>query len=130
MEINNDGFDALLDMYKSDIRSMINFMQLNKDSINLDSVTLSNIIMDNIVQELKVCEDYNKIINLLHEISIQYNYDKKTIIKKLLNYIIRYESKYITDDFLILCKTVLHNTELETYNMIKFIVLNLISLIH
>ena len=130
VEINNDGFDALLDMYKSDIRSMINFMQLNKDSINLDSVTLSNIIMDNIVQELKVCEDYNKIINLLHEISIQYNYDKKTIIKKLLNYIIRHEPTYINDDFLILCKTVLHNTELETYNMIKFTVLNLISLIH
>ena len=34
VSINNDGYEALLDMYKSDIRSMINFMQLNKDSIN------------------------------------------------------------------------------------------------
>ena len=32
--------------------------------------------------------------------------------------------------FLVLCKTVLHENDLETYNMIKFVVLNLNSLIH
>ena len=130
VSINNDGYEALLDMYKSDIRSMINFMQLNKDSLNLDAVTLSNVIMDNLLENIKVSTDYKDIINLLHDISIQYNYDKKTIIKKLLNYIIRYKTKYINEDFLVLCKTVLHNTDLETYNMIKFVVLNLHSLIH
>jgi replication factor C subunit 3/5 len=130
VSINNDGYEALLDMYKSDIRSMINFMQLNKDSINLDNVTLSNVIMDDILEKIKHSTNYKNIINLLHDISIQYNYDKKTIIKKLLNYIIRYKTKYINEDFLILCKTVLHENDLETYNMIKFVVLNLNSLIH
>ncbi len=130
VSINNDGYEALLDMYKSDIRSMINFMQLNKDSINLDNVTLSNVIMDNILEKIKLSTNYKDIINLLHDISIQYNYDKKTIIKKLLNYIIRYKTKYINEDFLVLCKTVLHENDLETYNMIKFVVLNLNSLIH
>ncbi len=130
VSINNDGYEALLDMYKSDIRSMINFMQLNKDSINLDNVTLSNVIMDDILEKIKLSTNYKDIINLLHDISIRYNYDKKTIIKKLLNYIIRYKTKYINEDFLILCKTVLHENDLETYNMIKFVVLNLNSLIH
>ena len=130
VSINNDGYEALLDMYKSDIRSMINFMQLNKDSINLDNVTLSNVIMDNILEKIKLSTNYKDIINLLHDISIRYNYDKKTIIKKLLNYIIRYKTKYINEDFLVLCKTVLHENDLETYNMIKFVVLNLNSLIH
>ena len=64
-------------MYKSDIRSMINFMQLNKDSINLDNVTLSNVIMDNILEKIKLSTNYKDIINLLHDISIRYNYDKK-----------------------------------------------------
>ena len=86
--------------------------------------------MDDILEKIKLSTNYKDIINLLHDISIRYNYDKKTIIKKLLNYIIRYKTKYINEDFLILCKTVLHENDLETYNMIKFVVLNLNSLIH
>ena len=128
LSINENGYDSLLDMYKSDIRSMINFMQLNKDAIKLDSVTLSNTIMSNILDKIKKQQDYKHIIHYLHDISIQYNHDKKTIIKKLLNYIIRNESDYVNEDFLILCKTVLHNADLEVYSMLKFTILNLLML--
>ncbi len=130
VSIKNDGYDALLDMYKSDIRSMINFMQLNKDSSNLEKLTLSNIIMSNIFNKIKHANNCEEVIELIHNTSIQYNQDKKSIVKKLLNYIIRYETSYVNEEFLILCKTSLHNTELETYNMMKYVILNLISLIH
>ena len=129
LNIDDEGYDALLDMYKSDIRSMINFMQLNKDVMKLDKVTLSNTIMKNIFDKIKNKEDFNSIIQYIHDISIQYNHDKKTIIKKLLNYIIRMQPKYVTEEYIIFCKTILHDTNIEIYNILKYTILKLLALI-
>jgi len=128
IKINDTGYDALLYMYKSDIRSMINFMQLNQESSNLGKVALSNEIMENIFSKITNKQDYRSIIQYLHEISIQYNHDKKTIVKKLLNYIIGSKKEYIHHEFLNICETVMHDSELEIYNMLKYVILSMQAL--
>lgn len=128
IKINDTGYDALLYMYKSDIRSMINFMQLNQESSDLGNVALSNEIMEILFSKITNKEDYNTIIQYLHKISIQYNHDKKTIVKKFLNYIIASKKEYIHYDFLNICETVMHDSELEIYNLLKYVILSMQAL--
>ena len=102
-------------MYKSDIRSMINFMQLNQESSNLGNVALSNEIMENIFLKIMKKENFQKTIDYIHEISVQYNHDKKTILKKFFNYIIHTKPKLINYEFLNICETVMHDNNIDIY---------------
>lgn len=128
VNINENGYDALLYMYKSDIRSMINFMQLNQESPNLGNVALSNEIMENIFTKIIQKDNFQKIIDYIHEISVQYNHDKKTILKKFFNYIIQTKPQHINFDFLNICETVMHDNNIDIYNTLKYIILSMQSL--
>ena len=128
VNINENGYDALLYMYKSDIRSMINFMQLNQESPNLGNVALSNEIMENIFTKIIQKDTFQKIIDYIHEISVQYNHDKKTILKKFFNYIIHTKPQLINFDFLNICETVMHDNNIDIYNTLKYIILSMQSL--
>ena len=96
-------------LYKSDIRSMINFIQSNQ---NVDGESL-NIIDSDIWEELleKVIkrEKLEIITSYIHKISINYNIDKKNIIKDFLNYIIKNHSKYVDSNFLDFVENLVHS---------------------
>ena len=96
-------------LYKSDIRSMINFIQSNQ---NLENESL-NIIDDNVWESLLkkiLCKEKTEsITKYIHQISIDYNIDKKNIIKDFLNYIIKTHSKYINDKLLDFIENLLHS---------------------
>ena len=76
-------------LYRSDIRSMINFMQSNQD-VNPDDF---NIIDTDVWEKLYLLvrskTNLSVIVNNINNMSIKYNIDKKNIIKDFLNYIIR-----------------------------------------
>jgi DNA polymerase III delta prime subunit len=76
-------------LHKSDIRSMINFIQSNQ---NIKEANI-HIIDDNVWSELytmfKKGDDLNKLLLFVNNTSITYNIDKKNIIKDFFNYIIR-----------------------------------------
>jgi replication factor C subunit 3/5 len=76
-------------LYKSDIRSMINFMQSNQnikeDSINI----IDDSVWNNLHNKIKKGVDINVLSLFVNETSLKYNIDKKNIIKDFLNYIIR-----------------------------------------
>jgi len=76
-------------LYKSDIRSMINFMQSNQnikeDSINI----IDDAVWNNLHNKIKKGDDINVLSLFVNETSLKYNIDKKNIIKDFLNYIIR-----------------------------------------
>jgi len=76
-------------LYKSDIRSMINFMQSNQnikeDNINI----IDDDIWNTLHNKIKKGDDINVLSLFVNETSLKYNIDKKNIIKDFLNYIIR-----------------------------------------
>jgi replication factor C subunit 3/5 len=76
-------------LYKSDIRSMINFMQSNQnikeDNINI----IDDAIWNTLHNKIKKGDDINVLSLFVNETSLKYNIDKKNIIKDFLNYIIR-----------------------------------------
>jgi replication factor C subunit 3/5 len=99
-------------LYKSDIRSMINFMQSNQDLVKLDIEEIK--IIDNDVwrdllnMQLKK-ENIEKIQIFVQKISRNYNIDKKNIIKDFLNYIIRNHNEYINSKFLNFVENLMHS---------------------
>jgi replication factor C subunit 3/5 len=98
-------------LYKSDIRSMINFMQSNQNIVKDDSDfhIIDNDVWENLLKMLAKSEKIDNIYSFVHSISIQYNIDKKNIIKDFLNYIIRNHPQYLCSEFLSFIENLMHS---------------------
>ena len=115
LNLSENSLECIQKLYKSDIRSMINFMQSNQDIVkqNINNDFKFNIIDNNIwetlIEMLLKKEKINTLNNYIYLISIKYNIDKKNIIKDFLNYIIRNYSKYVNTQFLEFVENLLHS---------------------
>ena len=99
-------------LYKSDIRSMINFMQSNQDLVKYaeqDIKIIDHDIWNSLLQMLIQREKLELMQIFIHNVSIQYNIDKKNIIKDFLNYIIRNHNAYLSADFLDFVENLMHS---------------------
>jgi replication factor C subunit 3/5 len=111
LNMSQKSISQIQKLYKSDIRSMINFMQSNQDIINFDNAfnIIDNDIWNNLLNMLIKREKIDSIKDYVHLISTQYNIDKKNIIKDFLNYIIRIHPKYLNKDFLNYVENLMHS---------------------
>jgi replication factor C subunit 3/5 len=126
LNISHKSLYAIQKLYKSDIRSMINFMQSNQDIIKFDSkeeasiCIIDNDIWENIIEKIKKREKIENICSYVHLISIKYNIDKKNIIKDFLNYIIRNKPQSISPEFLNFVENLMHSQNLNNKNHIFY----------
>jgi replication factor C subunit 3/5 len=67
-------------LYKSDIRSMINFIQSNQNIETEMLKIIDNDVWDELLNKIIQREKISNINNLIHLISINYNIDKKNIL--------------------------------------------------
>ena len=116
-------------LYKSDIRSMINFMQSNQhikdDDFNIIDETvwlaLYTMIKDKSVPRAN-------IIDFINITSLKYNIDKKNIIKDFLNYIIRNKREQITAPFLNFVENIMHFEDCKNSHYVNYSLSKLSSL--
>jgi replication factor C subunit 3/5 len=116
LNFNEKSLENIQKMYKSDIRSMINFMQSNQEIIKINNDDNMFNIIDNDVWKTLTNKLINKekielLCNYIYNISIKYNIDKKNIIKDYLNYIIRNKPTIVTSEFLNFVENLLHSQE-------------------
>jgi replication factor C subunit 3/5 len=119
LKLEEKSLSCIQKLYKSDIRSMINFMQSKQDiTKNIqknenNNETEFNIIDNDVWEELILkitkCEKLEILNDFVCEISIKYNIDKKNIIKDFLNYIIRKYPKYTNTQFLDFVENLMHS---------------------
>ncbi len=124
LNMSNKSLACIQQLYKSDIRSMINFMQTNQDIVikqhNTEECELYFNIIDNNVWDTlmkKISnkeEDINSLFQHVHNISTIYNIDKKNIIKDFLNYIIRNHTTIVTSEFLNFVENIMHSDNSNT----------------
>ena len=140
ININEKSLECIQKLYKSDIRSMINFMQSNQsnfkhDNFNNDNFNNDNfnIIDNNVWLSLtnKILKKYSLdiLVSDIHNISIKYNIDKKNIIKDYLNYIIRNKSNLITSQFLDFVENLTHSQESNNQIFVNYSLSRLSSFI-
>ena len=135
ININEKSLECIQKLYKSDIRSMINFMQSNQSNFKHDNFKHDNfnIIDNNVWLSLtnKILKKYSLdiLVSDIHNISIKYNIDKKNIIKDYLNYIIRNKSNLITSQFLDFVENLMHSQESNNQIFVNYSLSRLSSFI-
>ena len=102
---------SIQELYKSDMRSMINFMQSNQDIINSKQIVyiIDSNVWENVTSMIENRENIENVKEYIHQISVEYNIDKKNIINDYLNYIIRNQTKYVNKDFLNFVENIIHS---------------------
>ena len=110
LNISDEVIGSIQNMYHSDIRSMINYIQSNQLSINASDL---NIITNEVWAILfKTFKRNTSLLNIekhVDTISTTYNIDKKNIVKEFVNYIIRNKKVPLTMDFCGFVENILHS---------------------
>ena len=100
LNLNKKSLNLIQKLYKSDIRSMINFIQSNQNMKDDDINIIDDSVWNELYNKIKNGEELTTLIVFTNEISRMYNIDKKNIIKDFLNYIIRnYDSMNVPKYF-------------------------------
>lgn len=122
LKLSDSVIDTIQKLYHSDIRSMINFMQLNQNITEWETNIITDAIWENIHNMLYDNEsNRTKIIMYIHEISIQYNTDKRTIMKNYFEYIIRNKKEYVNAAFLNMVEVLMHSNDSSIENMMNYL---------
>ena len=115
LNLSFKSLSCIQQLYKSDIRSMINFMQSNQDIVkfqakeNYEFKIIDCEIWETLIEKIRKREKVENLNIFVYDVSIQYNIDKKNIIKDFLNYIIRSHSNLINKDFLSFVENIMHS---------------------
>jgi DNA polymerase III delta prime subunit len=117
-------------LYKSDIRSMINFMQSNQTIKEDDINIIDDSVWNNLHNKIKNGEDIHKLSLFVNETSLKYNIDKKNIIKDFLNYIIR--NCYIKNvpEYLNFVESIIHFEDCKNSYYVNYSLVRLSALLH
>jgi DNA polymerase III delta prime subunit len=109
LNLSLETLEKVQKLYKSDMRSMINFIQLCVQS-NLKLEDEINIINDKICEDIeeKIIGDQMIVEKYLYDISLINNIEKNNLIKIIFNYIINNKREKITPKFLKYMENIIH----------------------
>jgi replication factor C subunit 3/5 len=116
--------NTLHNIYKSDIRSIINFLQLNQN-INKNEWK-TKMLNDDVLYNLHSTisgksNTLDDIVSYIHNISKQYNIDKKTILLSYFNIVIRKNLIPITNELLLSIEHIIHNNQLNSIDLLNYL---------
>jgi len=121
LNINDNIIKSTQQLYKSDIRSMINYMQTNQDVFTSDYKIINNDTLENIYIKIIRNNNLSEFMEYIRNISIEYNIDTKNIIKFLINYIIRVKQEKINKEFLDVVEKIMHNPNCKNNHYIGYV---------
>ena len=128
LNLSQKTLSCIQKLYKSDIRSMINFMQSNQNLENESLNIIDNEVWEELLKKISNREKIENISNYIHSISINYNIDKKNIIKDFLNYIIKTYPKYVNNKFLDFVENLMHSQNQNINTHVNYLISRLSSL--
>ena len=133
LSLTEKSLHLIQKLYKSDIRSMINFMQSNQD-VNPDDFNIIDAsVWENLYCKIQDNIELSIIVNEVNDMSIKYNIDKKNIIKDFLNYIIRYKYAGIYNkmpEYLNFIENIMHFEDCKNSYYVSYLISQLSSLIN
>ena len=120
LNIENDIIENIQHTYQSDIRSIINFLQLNptisKKNTNLITKEELNIIYYKLQHD-----SLDDTIKFIHNLSISYNIDKKNILLHFFSYLMR--DLNIIEPFICdFAETIIHSNCINNNNLLKYFI--------
>ena len=125
--ISEDAINSIQTMYHSDIRSMINFLQLNQNlqMKEWEKNVINGSLLETIYKKIKSECSVSEFIRYIHTISIQYNVDKKHIIQSFFNHLIRTHSSDVTESLLDVIANMTHTVDINLDDLLTYFYVSL-----
>ena len=123
LPLSETDIQTIQKTYRSDIRSMINFIQLNQNLSNWNGSIITNDIWNQIYM-LHCGSHVNELRQFIQDISIKYNIDKQSIFIKYFNYIIRNKTQNINQQFLDNMEVITHTEKSDLNTILDYFCLN------
>lgn len=121
INISIDKLKSIQNMFKSDIRSMINYIQANQ--IDLNNKEVINIcVWEELTSILKCKNNYTNANTFIFNISKKYKVDVKHLIKYYFNYIISNHSNLIKHSFIKFTEFITHLNDQNTHHIVSYII--------
>jgi len=120
LNMGDGSIKLIQNLYGSDMRSMINFMQSNQNVLDSHFNIIDTVVWETLHNHFIKREQLAVVDSYIQNISINYNIDKKNIIKDYLNYIIRNKPHLLTSEFLNFIENVMHNQDFKNANFIHY----------
>lgn len=100
-------------MFRSDVRSMINYLQCNKNTFKKNNAIISNKVFQNLVE--RIVNDNQKSFNeYIYLYSVKFNIDRIELIHQLVSYIITNYVDSMSNTLLQKIQFIMHN---KLYNI-------------
>jgi replication factor C subunit 3/5 len=142
--LDDDTISKIQELFKSDLRSMINFLQINQDIVHAGRLEIvHNSVLFAYLQSLRDIpmdvwtRDETAIserMNALSALSLLFNIDPKTIIKQMLLYQLNVSTEWsseMTSRYLSFVENVVHNPQYDRGSLsVHYIIHKLHGFIH
>jgi len=127
LSYKQNNIDLLYDYFKSDIRSTINFIQMNQNNTQLkiiDKLQWNKLLL--LFKEKNIV----KIEKYIHKLHIDFNIDKKSIIKKFITFIIKDNISILNNHFLNVMEELFHNTDIPINIYLHYFIQHFIVILY
>ena len=129
LDLKYNSLKLIQKLYKSDIRSMINFMQSNQNMTDCDINIIDESVWKTLYDKIKHKEITSNLEKFINETSLTYNIDKKNIIKDFLNYIIRNYDNIVSPEYLSFIENIMHFDDCKNSYYVNYSLIRLSSFI-
>lgn len=127
--ITNTQLKAIQKSFKSDIRSMINYIQANHKqfSESTEYTHITSDLWEKLIEKIKN-EDEDVVIDYIYTISAKYNVDKVDLLHEFINYLIKTKDYALKEEWISKFKFIIHSEITNANYLIPYSVYNLKSL--
>jgi len=105
IELSKTAIETIQQLYKSDIRSMINFIQLHQTMVCWEYTIITDDTYEEMDKLIQKKENITIFLKFVYDMTIRFNIDKRNILKNYLNYKVR---KECNSRILHIAETILH----------------------
>ena len=126
LNISTNQLSSIQKSFKSDIRSMINYIQANhKQFANSTEYThITCELWENLIDKMKN-ENEKTIINYIHTISVKYNIDKVDLLHEFINFLIKTKDYALGSQWISKFKFIIHSEISNPKYLIPYAIYNL-----
>ena len=124
LNLNENKLQSIQKMFKSDIRSMINYIQSNHYNLHDITVMIDDVFWEELIVKFKT-NDSEKIKDFVSETSDKYNIQYITLIKQFINYLLNNKSYVFTNRWLDVFNNIIHNINVKNDYLINYSIIEL-----
>jgi DNA polymerase III delta prime subunit len=126
LQISDKQLYSVQNWFKSDIRSMINYIQANhKQFAESETYTyITSDLWDSLINKLKN-DDEEDIISYFNEVSVKYNMDSVDLLQDFINYLVKTKSYVLNHKWISVFRFIIHSEITTSEYIIPYAIYNL-----